>query len=275
MNLHSEPLTLETHENRLSAHFVGRPRPPPRLQLHRKVTTQSSNWKIARLWQADRPVWYKYRATVWDCFWVRTHKSRETPMPSQKWRIGLRRKNGPQCCCGLIAWKILLRVSIQLLIFRYHGSTGAIDVLLLRFKCQQADHFVGALWICRKFSGVGTGAKIRWGGIVLEIEAWRTDSRSILPRYVLKNGSTCVDCWVCVWNLLHYHTLTSKTRTSRFSWTSPPRYHFLSRYTYLRQIDDSKPSVRTVCTHAEVRYHFSDNWVDSSVKLSHVVIFEG
>ena len=54
-----------------------------------------------------------------------------------------------------------LRVSIQLWIFRYHDTTGAIDVILLRVGCQQVDHFVGALWICSKFSSVGTGAKIR------------------------------------------------------------------------------------------------------------------
>ena len=63
----------------------------------------------------------------------------------KKSTISFRRKIGPQCMCGPFARKNLLRVSIQLLIFRYHGSTGAIDVILLRFKCQQADHFVGAL----------------------------------------------------------------------------------------------------------------------------------
>ena len=54
--------------------------------------------------------------------------------------------------------------------------------------------FVVALWICREFSSVGTGAKIRLCAIVLEIELWGADSRSILPRYVLKSGSACVDC---------------------------------------------------------------------------------
>ena len=29
------------------------------------------------------------------------------------------------------------------MIFRYHDTTGAIDVLLLRVGCQQLDHFVG------------------------------------------------------------------------------------------------------------------------------------
>ena len=44
---HSEPLIPETDESRLSAHVAGRPRPPRRLQLQRKVTTQSSKWEIA------------------------------------------------------------------------------------------------------------------------------------------------------------------------------------------------------------------------------------
>ena len=57
------------------------------------------------------------------------------------------------------------------------------------------------------------------------------------------------------------HTTTSKGRTSRFSSTSPPRHHFLTRYAYLCQIDDNEASVRTVCTHAEVRWHFSGNWI--------------
>ena len=42
LSLHSEHLVPKTRVNRLSAHFVGRPRPPRRLQLYRKVTTQSS-----------------------------------------------------------------------------------------------------------------------------------------------------------------------------------------------------------------------------------------
>ena len=69
--------------------------------------------------------------------------------------------------------------------------------------------------------------------------------------------------------------MTSKTRTSRFSSTSPPRYHFLNRYTYLRQIDDREASTRTVCTHSEVRWHFPVIWFDSSAKLCHVVVFGG
>ena len=46
---HSEPLTAETDENRLSAHVTGRPRPPRRLQSERKVTTQSYKWEIVHI----------------------------------------------------------------------------------------------------------------------------------------------------------------------------------------------------------------------------------
>ena len=161
VNHHSEPPIPESDENPLSGLVAGRPRPPRRLQSGIKVTTQSSEWAIAHLWQADRPIWYKHGAAVWQCYSVRTHESRKTPTPSKKSTIRFRHKSGLQYRCGSFARKKLLRVSIQLLIFRYHGSTGAIDVILLWFKCQQADHFVGDLWICNKFFGVGTGAKIR------------------------------------------------------------------------------------------------------------------
>ena len=82
--------------------------------------------------------------------------------------------------------------------------------------------------------------------IVLGIGKRGADSCSILPSYAAKSGSTCVDCCGCVGNSLHFHTLTSKTRTCRFSSTSPPRYHFPNRCAYLRQIGDSDPSNRTV-----------------------------
>ena len=104
------------------------------------------------------------------------------------------RKICPQYRCGSITRKTPLGVSVQILIFPSHNITGAIDALLLRFECQQADHFVGALWICKKNSGVGTGAKIRLGTKVREIEPWDAESCSMLPRYVLKNGGVRVDC---------------------------------------------------------------------------------
>ena len=80
---------------------------------------------------------------------------------SQKSRIRLRRKNGPQYQHDVIARKNPLEVTTQLWIFRYNDTTGAIDVLLLRVGRQQVDQFVGALWICSKISGEGTGANIR------------------------------------------------------------------------------------------------------------------
>ena len=65
----------------------------------------------------------------------------------------------------------------------------------------------------------------------LKIQQRDADFRSILPSYVLKNGSACVDLLVCVWNPLHFHKKeTRKTKTSRFSPPSPPRCHFLNRY---------------------------------------------
>ena len=62
---HSEPPTPETDENRLSAHVTGRPRPRRRLQLQRKVTTQSSKWEIAHIWRIERSLRWKYRAAAW------------------------------------------------------------------------------------------------------------------------------------------------------------------------------------------------------------------
>ena len=46
---HSEPLTPETDENRLSAWVTYQPRPPSRLQSERKVTTQSNKWEIINI----------------------------------------------------------------------------------------------------------------------------------------------------------------------------------------------------------------------------------
>ena len=69
------------------------------------------------------------------------------------------RKIGPQYRCGSITRKTPLGVSVQTLIFPSNNITGAIDVLLLRFECQQADHFVGALWICKKIPVLGQAPK--------------------------------------------------------------------------------------------------------------------
>ena len=113
--------------------------------------------------------------------------SRKLTSCSQNSKIGNRSKTGPQRQFGLIARKISLEVPIQLLIFRYHDNTGSIDVLLLRVEFQYAGHFAGAFCICRKFSGIVTGAKIRLCAIVLDVGQRDADSRSILPRYALKS----------------------------------------------------------------------------------------
>ena len=43
---HSEPLIIETRENRLSALVIGQPRPCRRPQSKRKVTTESIEWEM-------------------------------------------------------------------------------------------------------------------------------------------------------------------------------------------------------------------------------------
>ena len=57
----------------------------------------------------------------------------------------------------------------QLGVVRYHDITGAIDVLFLRVGCQQVGHFVGALWIYRKYSVGETAADIRLWTMVIAI----------------------------------------------------------------------------------------------------------
>ena len=136
MSRHSEPLIPETDENRLSAHVTGRRRPPRRLELHRKATTQSSKWVIANIWQADRPIWCKCSVAKWECYWVPTHESRKTQPPSQNSTIRFHRKTSPQYQCDLFARKNPLEVTTQLLTFRYHGIIGSIDVILQRFGRQ-------------------------------------------------------------------------------------------------------------------------------------------
>ena len=147
------------------------------------------------------------------------------PAPSKKSTIRFRLKTGPQHQHDVIARKNPLRVSMQLWIFRYHDNTGAIDVFFLRVGCQQVDHFVRALWICSNFSSVGTGANIRWGTIVLEIEPWGADSRSILPTHMLENGHECVDCCAYIGNPLHSCKTICKSTSLRFY--SPPQHNLI------------------------------------------------
>ena len=126
-----------------------------------------------------------------------------------------------------------------------------------RVGCLKVDDFVVALWIFQLYLGFGEGATISWGGIDVEIEPRGVESRSILPRYVSKNGIVC-ECNVPImWNPLHSHIWTSKTKTSSFSSTSPFNYHYLHRYINLRQIDDTKASVRMVCTQTDTQKHSS------------------
>jgi hypothetical protein len=49
--------------------------------------------------------------------------------------------------------------------------------------------FAGPPWIFQLYLGFGEGATISWGGIDVEIEPRGVESRSILPRYVSKNGT--------------------------------------------------------------------------------------
>jgi len=143
--------------------------------------------------------------------------------------------------------------TLQLWIFLYCDNNGAIDMFARRVWRWEVVDSVAALWICRKCSGVGRTAQIRWGTGDVKIEPRGAESRSILPRYVSKNGTA----WECdvpiMWNPLHSHTWTSKTKTSSFSSASPFNYNFLHRYTNLHQIDDTKASVRTVCTQTDTR----------------------
>ena len=82
-------------------------------------------------------------------------------------------------CCS----KNPLRVSVELLIFLSHDTTRTINVLLLRFGCQKADHFVGLCGFAINYihvHGMGIGAKIRLCAIVLDFEQGGADFRSIL-----------------------------------------------------------------------------------------------
>jgi hypothetical protein len=147
--------------------------------------------------------------------------------------------------------------TLQLLIFPSCRPTRGNDALFRRFGSQQVACFVGPPWIFHLFLGIGIAAKIRWGGIDVVFEPRGAESRSILPRYVSKNGIVC-ECNVPImWNPLHSHIWTRKTKTSSFSSTSPFNYHYLHRYINLRQIDDTKASVRMVCTQTDTQKHSS------------------
>ena len=74
-----------------------------------------------------------------------------------------------------------------------------------RVGCQQVTSFVAPPRTFHPFLGIGVGATISWGGLDVEIEPRGAESRSILPRYVLKNGNT-FECNVSImWNPLYSH----------------------------------------------------------------------
>ena len=141
--------------------------------------------------------------------------------------------------------------TLQLWIFLSCDTTGAIDVFTRRVGSWEVNHFVAALWIFRKCSGIGVGATISWGGIAAEIEPRGAEPRSILPRYVSKNGTACVCDVPIMWNPLYSHIRTSKTKSSSLSSTSTSKYHILCRCTKLPPTIDHRASSRQVYTYSE------------------------
>ena len=93
--------------------------------------------------------------------------------------------------------------TLQLWTFLSCDNNGAIDMFTRRVGRWEMNDFVAALWICRKCSGVGRTAQIRWGTIDVEIEPRGAESRSILPRYVSKNGRMWIADIAIVGNPLH------------------------------------------------------------------------
>jgi hypothetical protein len=108
----------------------------------------------------------------------------------------------------------------QLWIFAYHVSIEAIGVNLRQFGCRKMDSFVGHPWICRLYLCIRVGATISWGATDVEIEPRGAESRSILPKYISKNGTACVSDVPIMWNPLHSHIWTTKSKTSILSPTS-------------------------------------------------------
>ena len=153
--------------------------------------------------------------------------------------------------------------TLQLWIFLSCDNNEAIDMFTRRVGRWEVNDFVAALWIFRKCSGVGRTVKIRWGTIDVEIEPRGAESRSILPRYVSKNGTACVCDVLIMWNPLLSHIRRSKTKTYRFSSTSPFTYHFLRRYINKAPIIDGKASNRMLHTHSKSLKHLTANRIHS------------
>ena len=151
--------------------------------------------------------------------------------------------------------------TLQLWIFLSCDNNGAIDMFTRRVGRWEVNDFVAALWIFRKCSAVGRTAKIRWGTIDVEIEPRGAESRSILPRYVSKNGTACVSDISIMWNPLHSHLLRSKIKSSSFSSTSPFICHFRRRYMNLPPTINHRAFNQMVHTHSERLYHPTANRV--------------
>ena len=188
---------------------------------------------------------------AWSCYWLWKHSSLKSSTSAQKSRFEIRPNSCRQGRYGSIARKNPLGVSIQLWIFPSCDPIRAIDALLRRFGSQQVASFIGHRWTCSNFWGTGMGATIRLCMLALQLRPVGAESRSILPRYVSKNGRMWIADISIVGNPLHLNTLTSKTKRIAFSSTSPSRCHYLRRYMNLPQTIDGKASSRIVYTQSE------------------------
>ena len=86
--------------------------------------------------------------------------------------------------------------------------------------------------------------------MVPEDEPKGDDSHSILPRHIIEGEIVRMDDTVGVGNPLHYHKMSGLVHVPEPPRGSPLRTKFLRKCTNIRQIDDSKPSVRTNYTRA-------------------------
>jgi hypothetical protein len=227
---------------------------------------QSTPWKVALLWSLSGGAVALLSSDAHQSQnadnlpKIKNHNSSKTPPSRSMW---LKMETKP-------VWGTL-----QLLIFPFYHPKREIDTLLLRFGLQQVAGFVCPPWIFRLLGGVGVGATIRWGTIDVDIEPRGAESRSILPRYVSKNGNA----WECdvpiMWNPLHSHISRSKIKTSTFSSTSPFRCHFRQRYMNLPPTIDHRPSIRQEYTYSESLKHPSGYWVRNWPKLCGIAILGG
>ena len=135
--------------------------------------------------------------------------------------------------------------------------------------------FVGPPWIFQLYLGFGEGATISWGGIDVRIEPRGAESRSILPRYVSKNGTACVSDIPIMWNPLHSHMSRSKTNSSRFSSTVPFRYQHRRRHMNLPPTIDHRASSRIVYTYSESLVRPTANRIHGYLELCGIASLGG